>query len=1017
MKTLLPVLVGVTLALASATGTAEETDKNVLKLSIERKSLRDALNEWAQQTGYQLIAEINGDFIAPKVEGSLTAREALERLLKGTPLTYQWMGERLVAVKEKRQVLPAALQSTGAEGKDQAPIRLARLNGDELGRARLAASDPRRVENSEGSPNQRGARHVGSDIAELEEVVVTGTHIRGVAPVGSSVIVIDREEIRASGHGRAQDYLESLPQNFAGSASEDSRTDIGTANDTRGQAIDLRGLGASSTLVLVNGRRQPAGGLEGSFVDISSISTSAIERIEVLADGASALYGSDAIGGVVNFILRKDYDGLETNLRFGTNDGNADEVRASQLVGHDWDSGNLLVGYQFYERDALMAGDTSYGSRNGDYRPLGGDDFRTVGGNPGTIRDPNTFEPAFAIPQGQNGVGLTPAQLIPGQNFSDLVSNRAILSDQTFHSAFLSLSQTISERIEFFADGRFGRREMTTPFGADTELLFVPPENPFYVDAFGTGDFAFVEYDLQRDFGGPSTTESQTDTYTVAAGIEANLSSSWKLRIDASYGREDNDWRWFNIANAERLDAALNDTDPTTAFNAFGDGSNTNPATIASVRDVQFGGGDYDVVSMTATADGSLFDLPAGPVRLAVGADHRDENLNAVLGARAPSTGEVRVFSNSVGELDRQVKAAFGELIVPIFDRSNSADPLLQVSLAGRYEDYSDFGSTLDPKFGLSLRPVDQLRLRASWGTSFRAPRFNELSQNANAPGVVGRIGVPDPTAPSGRSNILQITGADPDLHEETAEIWSAGFDVTPIVGLSVAATYFDIDYKDKIAAGGPSSGARNILLFEREWAEIINRSPTPEQIAELCATPNFLGACAPQIDAIVDTRLRNLGGLHVKGVDFDVRYRSALSIGGLAVGLSGTRMLTYDRAVSSTAPFVDVLDTVDNPLALKARASVRLDRDPWSLSSYINYTGAYRDTVNARNIGSWTTVDASIALTFNSGSLLRGTSLALSAVNLLDKEPPFVNVLAGFDRANANQYGRSIAIELVKQW
>src|SRR5262249_10356082 len=141
-------------------------------------------------------------------------------------------------------------------------------------------------------------------LQSVEEIIVTGTHIRGAAPVGSRVMVVDREAIAASGYSRIQDLLETLPQNFSGSGGEGSTTDFGSGTLNRGQAIDMRGLGASSTLVLVNGRRQPAGGLEGSFVDISSIAASAVERIEIMADGASALYGSDAIGGVVNFVLR-----------------------------------------------------------------------------------------------------------------------------------------------------------------------------------------------------------------------------------------------------------------------------------------------------------------------------------------------------------------------------------------------------------------------------------------------------------------------------------------------------------------------------------------------------------------------------------------------------------------------------------------------------------------------------------------------------------------------------------------
>lgn len=863
----------------------------------------------------------------------------------------------------------------------------------------------------------------------VEEVVVTGTLIRGVAPVGSPLTVISRDEIEKSGYGRVQDYIATLPQNFTGSATEETNpfTDNGAANFTRGQGIDLRGLGASGTLILVDGRRQPGGGLEGSFVDISTIPSAAIERIEVLTDGASALYGSDAIGGVVNFVLRKDYEGMEVRARVASTDEFADEMQASALGGTSWGGGNLLVGYQYSKRDALMAADRFYASRNQDYRSLGGSDFRTVFGNPGTIR--RSGQPNYAIPMGQNGVGLTAGQLLPGQsNYNDAVTGIANQPEQIQHDAFARLFWQPLPEAELAVNARYSRREMTLPFPGVTTALSVPATNPFYVNPYGGTGAVQVAYDF-TDVIGHSIQSSKTDSYVIGIDGKMGLAGDWSLNIAADHARQKNAWSYSNRINSGRRTACLSGVAtaaqcPGTPLNVFGDGAMTrnDAATLNFIRFTDYDQGTVSVDTVTAIADGSLLEMPAGALKLAIGTDYRDEKLETSGYNFAPATG-LRVEDNpGVGNPDRQVASLFGELVVPLLGHGADADSAsLQLSLAARYEDYSDFGSTVDPRVGIAFAPVPDLVVRGSWGTSFRAPRFNEFSQSANPPSSFA-LPVADPRSPTDLSLALALTGSDPDLDPETATIWTAGVDLTPssLAGFTLSATYFHIDYKDKIRLGGEFG---DTLFFEDLWSSIITRNPTQAQIDAICARPDFqdvgFGAC-PFVEAptvILDLRLRNLSAVNVRGVDVSLGYDKASSVGDWSFGLAGTYTLTYDRAVSEGAPLVELLDTVGNPIALRLRASAGWSRLGWSANAVVNHAASYDDPSRDRAVSSWTTVDMSVGYQFQGGGWAEGAGAQLAVINVLDREPPFVNIASGYDPSNARDTGRSVSLSVTKRW
>ncbi|MGH7879736.1 MAG: TonB-dependent receptor plug domain-containing protein, partial [Candidatus Binataceae bacterium] len=216
----------------------------------------------------------------------------------------------------------------------------------------------------------------------MQEVVVTGSHIRGTESAGSKLIVISREQIDASGYGRVEDVMATVTQNF--NRANAAVAEPGFFNLNHGAEVQLRGLGVGTTLTLVNGQRQGASGYQGTFTDISTIPVSAIERIEILPEGTAALYGSDAIGGVVNIVLRRNFEGIEARVRGSATDSDATERSAAVLLGHAGSRGNVLAGFQFNDSDALRCSARAYCAANADFRRLGGTDLRGFASDPGT---------------------------------------------------------------------------------------------------------------------------------------------------------------------------------------------------------------------------------------------------------------------------------------------------------------------------------------------------------------------------------------------------------------------------------------------------------------------------------------------------------------------------------------------------------------------------------------------------------------------------------------------------------
>jgi outer membrane receptor protein involved in Fe transport len=858
-----------------------------------------------------------------------------------------------------------------------------------------------------------------------KDIVVTGTRIHGEAPIGTPLIVIDRGAIEESGHATVADYIQTLPQNYAGGANEGNFGNNGAVADNIafGSSINLRGLGTESTLLLFDGGRPALGGSIGSFVDTSLIPTSAIDRIEILTDGASAIYGTDAVAGVVNMRFRDRYDGFETHLYSGVAGVALHQQQISQIGGKRWSSGGLMLAYQYDHRSRLSGDSRSFWTE--DLTPWGGPDNREPYATPGTITAANGEK--LGIPAGQDGRSLTAADLIAGQtNVQDQRRGVDILPSQTTHSLYAAGDQNLSAGVSLYARALYAHRAFdATSQPVSFQPFTVPTTNPFYVDPIGTDEPVSVQYDFARDVG-HFETRGHLSAITTSAGVKANW-GSWHFDLGGTYGHQSTKDDRFNSLSSRRIQIALADTNPTTALNLFGDGTGNNPATIDFIR------ADYrDFSRATAwsgalRADGMLFRLPAGDVRIAVGFEHRHESFSAGYyyntSEADPSIYDLYETPGAPGR--RHIDAVYAEASIPVFNAADKAFPgKLDLSLAGRTDWYSDVGRTINPKAGLSWKPAPGVTVRGSWGTSFRAPTFNE---NAGPGGnYYYSYEAPDSHSATGTTPVILIEGYSDHIRPEKSTTWTAGFDLKPSLapGLTLSATYFDIAYRDRIAY--PSDYLAQILSYPNLYASLIE-TPTAAQVAAIYASPQFINAFgidASDIRYILHQEAQNLSRQTVRGVDFTVAYSHAVGGGTGVADISGTRLFTFAQKITDATPSSNLLGTIYNPVRWRFRAHGGWSGGGFSADAFVNYTGGYRNLLVTpeQHVKSWTTLDGQIAYRFGTSSALKGARIALSATNLLNTKPPYVdyelyNLTMGYDPNSASAVGREISLDLTFQW
>lgn len=950
-------------------------------------SLDSALSALILQSGLQLL--YTPDQVAgrasPGLKGVYTPRDGLARLLAGTNLLIH-----------------------------QTPAGVLVLRRASIGVGPAAAVEPAKAQ-------------------IVDEVVVTGTNIRGAGQGASPVLTLSRDTLLESGHATVADALAALPQNFAGTASPETigtGADLTGVNASRATGVNLRGLGSDATLVLVNGRRMAGTGVRGDFADVSALPTAAIARVEVLLDGASAIYGSDAVGGVVNIILKDDYDGAESRVRLGGAAGGFEEIQLSQTLGRTWSSGHVLGAYEYQDHTALPFSKRDFAATS-DLRAFGGTDRRSTFASPGNILATNpatgALIPTWAIPAGRSQFPLRPQDYQFGVvNYGESRAGMDLLPAQQRHSLYAGFAQDISDKIELNGDVRFSRRTFESLTQAPVSTVTVTDANPYFSSPVGARShqitYAFID-DL-----GPVESDGSSQSLGASLGAEIDLPAGWKAETYLAYAQEVTRTQTTGMLNSLFLREALGAIPDNQAtvfrttldgfFNPFGDGTAT-PAAIAD-----FIGGGYSsarylnqIATASFKADGRIWTLPGGDVLLALGAQARTEIFDQLTVNRISTVDPV---VNRRPTFDRNVLAGFVELRLPLVGENNRRPGIerLEVSLAGRVEHYDDVGTTADPKVGVIWEPVQDLRLRATYGTSFRAPALSEVfgAQTSNATFL---------TRGAERVLVLSLNGGNPDLEPETATSWTAGLDFTPaaLPGLTFSATWFDTRFDQQIDR--PVLTSLATALTNRAFAPFVRTlDPSrPDDIAlieRLLADPNFSnpGLYPPAaFGAIVDSRYINTSSLEVSGVDVTASY--AFNLGDHNLNLSGNAsyLINFKQQLTPTSPVHDIVDTPGRPLAFRARATLNWSHKDWGASVALNYADDYRSEVGAKIDGLLTT-DLQLRWSTPAGPA-GGLAVALSAQNLFDEPPPFYDNPAGvgYDAANADALGRYVSLQLTKSW
>ena len=818
-----------------------------------------------------------------------------------------------------------------------------------------------------------------------ERVEITGSRLKGVDMEGASpVILIDREDLEKKGYDSVGEFLKDLPQtSSAGTFSEAGGIASGTRGQPAGSAgVSLRGLGSSSTLVLINGRRVAVDSFTNgfdSFVDINSIPMSAIDRVEVLTDGASSIYGSDAIAGVINFILRKDYTGQEISAMYGddTEKGDFGRYNLTYVGGFATDNSNTTVVVDYYDRNALMNSD----------RPI----EVTLYSSTRVTIDGTDYPEPWCGDDTSNG----------GSRCSyDYVGQRAIQPDTENLGLTVSHTYDLGEGSEFFAEVMYQRNEGHAYEAPSSFSTWVPagsstiPQWALDIDLLdGTAD----DIRVRSRFPDRRTQEFEDTTYRVLAGLRGTV-GNWDWESALAVGKADSTIRHVaGFYEIDAVDAAADDG----SFNPFNLGRDNTEAALAALRNEAPRTGESEVKNWDFRLNGDLFNMPAGPVKAALGGEYRKEEMFDKPSALAQADG-IYGLGATDASADRSQYALYGEFLLPLADS-------LDLITALRYDDYSDFGSDSNPKVALRWRATDDLIFRASWSTGFRAPSLSQLGSGTTlgsnfidcGPGTAfgdlcGLVG-----NGAGELEFDQETLGNRDLKAETSEARNIGLSWNITDALQVTLDYWHYQHEDIVDVDA------NTTL----------RACVNGTAAVVADPADLNGAFGCAVDGNGDifflrTGFFNVGEQETDGFDLNVKYK----LDNYRFYFAASKTESYERQIAPDLPREDLLGRLsgENEIGrpeLVADFGVDWRGDSWNWSLSGNYTDELGDGDfqfdDHPTVDSWLVWNGSVGYDFSENS-----RVLFAVRNLTDKEPPFASSpTSGYAASVHDFFGRVASV------
>ncbi|MEO7106819.1 MAG: TonB-dependent receptor [Rhodoferax sp.] len=768
-----------------------------------------------------------------------------------------------------------------------------------------------------------------TDSGSLKRIEITGSRIKRVdSETASAVQVITREQIERSGATSVTDVMKSVPANNAGAFDESA-----VASFTPGAGgVSLRGLGAQATLILINGRRVApfgfASGGQQTFVDVNSIPLDAVERIETLLDGASAIYGSDAIAGVVNIILRKDFTGFTGSASYGiTQYKDAKTPTVSLTVGHGSlaeDKYNVFANFSHSERSAVYASDRPTTS-TADQRRFGLLDRRSSYAFPGNL---------YTVGGGAIGsgaaflrpvAGCTPVadgSSLNGRCVYDAANYVALVPQTKKDSLLFAGTMDLGGGNELFGDASFTRNTFsqqsnsyststyqsqgTIPSAAIT-LPIGHPQNPY------TDREVAIRYRFQDV---PSYVSAESTTQRVVAGLRGTW-WGWDAETGVVVSRSNTDVSHTGFLRDSVLVNEVLDADgkalPTFQF---GNPCANNASLMSRLYPTLRDNGTTQTASIDLHGSRDLMQMANGPLSISVGTEIRNESFASTPDALT-AAGEISVLGASSADGKRNIGALYTELSIPLFKT-------VEAQLAARMDHYSDFGTATTPKAAIKWKVLPNLAVRATYSEGFRAPALTETSSSPASSFYSGirdpkTCPVPDTTNLNCDLSINAISGSNPNLKPERSKSMSFGIVFEPIDNISVTLDTYNIKRTDEISG----IDVDYLLAHEGDYPGYVQRLPD--------GTINKL-----------NLPYTNLGSTHVMGYDLDIKSRFNIGeYGKLTLQGSYNAEPTYQVANVAGATEVEYAGTYGQPKQ-RFKLGAVWDKGPWTTSATWNHVGDY---------------------------------------------------------------------------
>ena len=816
----------------------------------------------------------------------------------------------------------------------------------------------------------QAAEEATAEQEKIEKIQVTGSRLKGVDMEGANPVqIFSRDDLANRGYDTVSSFLRDLPQaSSAGTFTENGGVGGADGAPAGSSGVSLRGLGSSSTLVLVNGRRVAVDSFTNgfdSFVNVNSIPMSALERVEILTDGASSVYGSDAIAGVINFILRKDVEGHEISVSYGDDTASSDFGRTNltYVGGFNTTNSNTTLVVDYFDRKALFNSD----------RPI---EVTLTSSTRTTIDGVDYAEPWCGDNTSSGGTRCS----------YDYVIQRAIQPDTTAIGATLHHNYRLAGGKEFFAEAMYQQNSGSAydsaaafDIGMDGDLSVVPA----WVRDIDALDGEVNPIRVRSRFPETRIQDYDTTSYRLLAGLRGEL-ADWSWETAATYGKTENEIT--HVQGYMGVDKVLNAIAAGT-FDPFNLGRDNNAAARAAVRELAPRVGESEVFSVDFNIAGDLpIELAAGNISAVFGGEFRSEDIFD-RPSQIAKDGGVFALGASDAKADRSQYAAYAEFNVPITDS-------LDVIAALRYDHYSDFGGDVNPKLSLRYRATDDLILRASWSTGFRAPSLSQLGAGESLGTAYINCGEGQPFdalcgdfgASFGELELDQETLGNRGLDAENSEAINLGLSWNLTDNLQITADYWRYEHTDIVDVDA------NTTLK----ACIAGTAPVTSSIADLNGE---FGCVLDAGDDLVFLRTGffNVGSQETDGIDVKIDYRiDTDNFGTFKLYAAGTKTFNYERQITPDSAKEDLLGKLSgaNEIArpdFVADFGTDWSRNNWSASLSAHYISELGD--GDFKFGGNETVDAWLVFSGSVGyDITDSQSLLLSVRNLTDKAPPYAS-------------------------